>query len=129
MSARRTPEQIVREFCGVWERGELERFGDFVAEDAVFHILPLEPTRGLAAIREECRKLDELGRVRIEIRHLAAAGGVVFTERLDHLRKPDHSGSLPVVGVFEVRDGRIVAWRDYFDLSQALDAFGLEAPF
>ena len=129
MSPPRTPAELVREFCGVWERGELGRLGDFVAEDAVFHMLPLEPTRGLAAIREECRKLDELGRVRIEIRHLAAAGSVVFTERLDHLRKPDHSGALPVVGVFEVRDGRIVAWRDYFDLGQALDAFGLEAPF
>jgi limonene-1,2-epoxide hydrolase len=129
MSRRRTPEQVVREFCGVWERGELERFADFVAEDAVFHMVPLAPARGLAAIREECRKLDELGRVRVEIRHLAAAGPVVFTERLDHLRKPDHSGALPVVGVFEVRDGRIVAWRDYFDLRQALDAFGLEAPF
>jgi limonene-1,2-epoxide hydrolase len=45
------------------------------------------------------------------------------------LQKPDHAGALPVVGVFEVRDGRIVAWRDYFDLRQALDAFGLAAPF
>jgi len=129
MSARRTPEQVVREFCAVWERGELERFADFVAEDAVFHMLPLEPTSGLAAIREECRKLDFLGRVRVEILHLVAAGELVFTERIDHLKKPDHEGALPVVGVFEVRDGRIVAWRDYFDLRQALDAFGLEAPF
>ncbi|MET0473326.1 MAG: limonene-1,2-epoxide hydrolase family protein, partial [Mycobacterium sp.] len=24
---------------------------------------------------------------------------------------------LPVMGVFEVRDGRIAAWRDYFDLA------------
>jgi limonene-1,2-epoxide hydrolase len=123
------PSELVREFCGGWERGELERFRDFVAEDAVFHMLPLEPTRGLAAIRAECRKLDALGRVQIEIRYLAAAGGVVFTERLDCLEKPGHSGALPVVGVFEVHDGRIVAWRDYFDLRQALDAFGLEAAF
>ena len=129
MSARRTPEEVVREFCAIWERGELERFAEFVAEDAVFHMLPLEPTRGIAAIREECRKLDLLGRVRVEILHLAAAGPVVFAERLDHLRKPDHEGALPVVGVFEVRGGRIVAWRDYFDLRRALEAFDLAAPF
>jgi limonene-1,2-epoxide hydrolase len=129
VSPRRTPAEIVREFCGVWERGELERFGDFVADDAVFHMLPLEPARGLAAIREECRKLDDLGRVRIEIRHLAAAGPVVFAERLDHLQKPDRAGALPVVGVFEIRDGKIAAWRDYFDLRQALEAFGLDAAF
>jgi limonene-1,2-epoxide hydrolase len=24
---------------------------------------------------------------------------------------------LPVAGVFEVRDGKIAAWRDYFDLA------------
>jgi len=42
---------------------------------------------------------------------------------------PHPAGALPVVGVFEVRGGRIVAWRDYFDLRQALDAFGLAVPF
>jgi limonene-1,2-epoxide hydrolase len=32
--------------------------------------------------------------------------------------------ALPVSGTFEVRDGRIVAWRDYFDMNQFLSQMG-----
>ena len=45
----------------------------------------------------------------------AAAGPVVFLERLDRHRLADKWVELPVTGVFEVRDGQIVRWRDYFD--------------
>ena len=55
-----TPAEIVREFCSVWERGEFGRFGEFLTDDAVFHMLSLEPVRGPEAIRRECRKLDGL---------------------------------------------------------------------
>jgi limonene-1,2-epoxide hydrolase len=29
---------------------------------------------------------------------------------------------LPVAGIFEIRDGRITLWRDYFDKATLLDA-------
>jgi limonene-1,2-epoxide hydrolase len=53
----------------------------------------------------------------------------VFTERIDVLERADRTGELRVAAVFEIEDARIVAWRDYFDLRQALDAFGLEEAF
>ena len=31
---------------------------------------------------------------------------------------PDRTVSLPVMGVFELADGKITAWRDYFDMAQ-----------
>jgi limonene-1,2-epoxide hydrolase len=123
------PGELVREFCATWERGGFDRFGDFLSADAVFHMLPLEPVRGLEAIRQECQKMAALGTVRVRILRMAASGGVVFTERIDALERADGIGELAVVGVFEVENGRIVAWRDYFDLRQALEAFGLDAPF
>ncbi len=52
-----------------------------------------------------------------EVRHLASRGPVVFTERIDRLRIGGKSIALPVAGVFEIRDGKIAAWRDYFDLA------------
>ena len=128
MSAARSPVELVRAFCAAWERGEFERFGEFFADDAVLRMMPLPPARGLAAIREECEKLASLGRVGIRILHLAESNGVVFTERIDSLHTPTRTGALPVAGLFELRDGRIVAWRDYFDLRQTLAAFGLDAP-
>ena len=46
------------------------------------------------------------------------AGDVVLTERVDVFVYPDKTIELPVMGTFEVRDGKIAAWRDYFDLNQ-----------
>ena len=46
---------------------------------------------------------------------MAAAGDVVLTERIDHIGSGDVSFPVPVMGVFEVRDGKIARWRDYFD--------------
>jgi limonene-1,2-epoxide hydrolase len=43
-------------------------------------------------------------------------GSTVINERLDRHRLPDKWVELPVVGVFEVNDGKITLWRDYFDL-------------
>jgi limonene-1,2-epoxide hydrolase len=125
-SVDRTPERTVREFCDIWEQHDYDRFAQVLAPDVVFHMIPLEPVRGLEGLVEECKKLDGLGTVRIKIANLASAGNVVFTERVDALETPERIGELPVTGVFEVRDGKIVSWRDYFDMKQALDAFGLD---
>lgn len=45
----------------------------------------------------------------------ASVGPVVFLERLDRHRLQDKWVELPVTGVFEVHDGLITYWRDYFD--------------
>jgi limonene-1,2-epoxide hydrolase len=42
----------------------------------------------------------------------------VLTERVDVFTTPTATIELPVMGTFEVVDGKIAAWRDYFDLNQ-----------
>jgi alkylation response protein AidB-like acyl-CoA dehydrogenase len=39
-----------------------------------------------------------------------------FTERVDRFVMGRRPVELPVAGVFEIRGGRIAAWRDYFDM-------------
>jgi limonene-1,2-epoxide hydrolase len=56
--------------------------------------------------------------VEFRVLHIAAAGDVVLTERVDVFVLPGKIIELPVMGTFELRDGRIAAWRDYFDLNQ-----------
>jgi limonene-1,2-epoxide hydrolase len=51
----------------------------------------------------------------IETTHLAVRDNVVLTERIDTFTI---GAPLPVMGTFEVRDGQISAWRDYFDMGQ-----------
>jgi limonene-1,2-epoxide hydrolase len=45
----------------------------------------------------------------------------VLTERVDVFVLPQRSIELPVMGTFEVRGGKIAAWRDYFDMKQFMD--------
>ena len=47
-----------------------------------------------------------------------ATGNTVLTERVDVFVLPNATIELPVMGTFEVKDGKIAAWRDYFDLNQ-----------
>lgn len=58
------------------------------------------------------------------VRSVAVSGGTVFMERLDRHQLPKGWGELPVTGVFEVADGRIVAWREYFDFATIEKAMG-----
>ena len=53
---------------------------------------------------------------RWEIVTLLSAGNVVVAERIDRTRAGERSVELPIVGVFELEQGKIRAWRDYFDL-------------
>jgi limonene-1,2-epoxide hydrolase len=44
--------------------------------------------------------------------------GVVLTERVDRFMIKGKWVALPVMGTFEVVNGKIRAWRDYFDMNQ-----------
>ena len=47
-----------------------------------------------------------------------ANGNLVMNERTDTLTMGDKTVALPVMGAFEIADGKIKAWRDYFDMAQ-----------
>jgi limonene-1,2-epoxide hydrolase len=50
------------------------------------------------------------------------ATGVVMNERTDRFKMGDKWVEAKVMGVFELKDGKITAWRDYFDLGQFTSA-------
>jgi limonene-1,2-epoxide hydrolase len=118
-------EQVVREFCDAWSESDLERIMGFFADDAVYHNIPMEPVVGTDAIRTFIEGFTAMvERIEFEIRHLAVNGDVVLTERVDTFVRSEGSVGLPVMGTFELADGKITAWRDYFDLAQVTAAFG-----
>ena len=59
-----------------------------------------------------------------EIHHLASDGSTVLTERTDHFTMNGKTAPLPVMGAFHVLDGKITAWRDYFDMGQVSAILG-----
>jgi limonene-1,2-epoxide hydrolase len=112
---------LVTEFCAAFGSGKSPReLVAYFAEDAVYHNIPVEPAVGHDAILALLNMfMDAIDRLEFQVRNIATAGDTVLTERVDvfHLANGGKI-ELPVMGTFEVRDGRIVAWRDYFDLNQ-----------
>ena len=60
-------------------------------------------------------------RIDIEVLSIAADGNRVLTERIDRMYRSDGSviWAPPVMGIFEIENDRIAAWRDYFDSAGA----------
>ena len=121
-----TPEKTVREFCAAASRCRSADVLGYFTDDAVYHNIPLEPVRGRDAIQAILAQfLDIASKVEFEILALAVSGSKVLTERVDRFVIGGKHIDLPVMGTFEVTaDGRISAWRDYFDMQQFTKQMG-----
>src|SRR6476620_10769213 len=119
-SEMESPIEVVRRFCAAWSNnlGAAE-LAAFFTDDAVYHNIPLAPVTGREAIANTIATFIRPGAPGIEsidfrVTNIAANGPVVMTERVDVFKLPNKSFQLPVMGTFEVSDGKINAWRDYF---------------
>jgi limonene-1,2-epoxide hydrolase len=111
--------ELVRKFCAQWEKGDIETLIDYFADDAVYHNIPVDPVVGMDAIRATIQMFTTgVQRVEFRVRNIVGEGDIVLTERVDVFVLPTTTIELPVMGTFEVREGKIAAWRDYFDLNQ-----------
>jgi limonene-1,2-epoxide hydrolase len=123
------PIETVTRFCEAWKDVDLDKIVAFFSDDAVYHNIPLDPVTGREAIRATIASFTPgIDRIEFEVRHIAASsngnGNVVLTERIDRFFSPDRTIEIPVMGTFELADGEITAWRDYFDLNQFMSQLG-----
>ena len=116
-------EAVVRELIAAFNANDVDRVLAFFAADAVYHNIPVQPVSGTAAIRAVLAGfMGMASEIDWVVRHLVETpDGVVLTERVDRFLVRGRWIELPVMGAFEVRDGRISAWRDYFDMKQFQD--------
>ena len=125
-----SPIEVVRRFCAGWSDNiRTVELAAFFTGDAVYHNIPLTPITGRENIAENIDSFIRPGPPGIEsiefrVINIAADGPVVMTERVDVFRLPDKAFELPVMGTFEVSDGKINAWRDYFDMNQFTSRMG-----
>lgn len=112
--------EVVRSFIAAWSRNDLEEIMSFFAADCVYHNMPIEPARGLEATRAMIKGFSSMAtKVEWVLHQIAESeAGVVLTERTDRFEIGGRWVELPVMGSFELRGGKISAWRDYFDLAQ-----------
>ncbi len=110
---------LISEFIQACTRADPDEFASYFTEDAVWWNSPWPPVKGRDAIRETLRRgSQKMAALPWEIRHLVANGNIVMTERVDHFLVNNKKVSVPCMGVFELQDGKIAAWRDYWDLKQ-----------
>jgi len=108
--------EIVRKFCYAWSTADVATIVSFFTDDAVYHNMPINPVQGKDAIKGVIEQfMTPFERAEFEITYIAADGDKVLTERIDRFIG-EKSVELPVMGTFEIKDGKIAAWRDYFDL-------------
>jgi limonene-1,2-epoxide hydrolase len=114
------PTQIITEFCNAVPRRDVDELVGFFSDDAVYHNIPIAPVTGREAIAATLRGfLDPSTEAAFEVLALAVQGRKVLTERIDRFTINGKKIALPVMGAFEVdAQGKICAWRDYFDLAQ-----------
>jgi limonene-1,2-epoxide hydrolase len=85
----------------------------------------MEPCVGKAAVRKFVEPfLKNAQSATFDIKHTTSAGNVVMNERVDTFVMGPKKIELPVAGVFEINNGKIAAWRDYFDLASFTKQMG-----
>ena len=115
------PGEVVAAFIQAFEAMDFEAALSFIAPECEYTNVPMGSAKGPEGVRSVLEPffapIDENDFV---IHRKAVEGKVVFYERLDRHRLGNSWRELPVIGVFEVEDGLITLWREYFDLATAL---------
>jgi limonene-1,2-epoxide hydrolase len=114
-----SPISVVEAFLGAFEAKDFDRVVALLADDVVYQNVPFPADRGKPAVIRTLKMFEKVvTKFEVRMKNIAAQGGTVLTERVDVLSGPLLYLDIKVCGTFEVRDGKIVLWRDYFDLAE-----------
>lgn len=121
-----TNEEVVLQFLELWASRDPEAMANLFAEDCVYDNVPANaPMEGRGALLAWLQAvLNHITRIDVEVLNIATNGDWVLTERLDVHVHGDHKMPLPVMGACQVVDGKIVMWRDYYDM-KTVESLGL----
>jgi limonene-1,2-epoxide hydrolase len=121
---------VVMKMIDAWNARDGDRIAEMFTEDGVLHSMMIDPIVGRENIRPRMKFLvDNASYMKIEPRNIATTGNTVFVERTDNFTFKGHTGSVPVVGVLEIRDGKVAHWREYYDRAELLEAMGMKEDF
>jgi limonene-1,2-epoxide hydrolase len=117
-----TNEEIVDEFIARVVRMDLDAACELVSDNVEYDNVPIGKVYGPDGIKGVLGQMvGSLDEVEWVIHRQVAAGALVLNERTDRFGMNGKWMDLPVAGVFEVHDGRITLWRDYFDMTTFTD--------
>jgi limonene-1,2-epoxide hydrolase len=126
-------EQLVLDFlhAAYGQRMDIDAMTALMADDFVWQLhVPLSPVViGRDAARAELEKHSELSTGMIEgseIRTIVSNSDTVVVERVDVNAMGGVTVTFNVTAIFEVRDGKITHWREYWDTAHVARQLGID---
>ena len=119
---------VARQMFQAWRDLDWDRVFELFADNGVLQSMMDQPVVGRQAIAKRLGALAPgIERIDLKVSHIGVIDGRVFVERVDDFVYKGHAGAVPVVGVLEIDGGKVVAWREYYDRAQLLQAMGAAA--
>ena len=112
------PVEVVNAFIAGIVAMDFDGALAYATDDIVYDNVPLPTVTGHDGVRSFLEPLVAgLDEMEFVVHRQIAVGNTVVNERTDRFRAGDRWIDLPVAGVFEVTDGKVSLWRDYFDMN------------
>ena len=106
----------VEVFLAALQNMDVDGAGAVLDENLVYQNVGFPTIHGRARTMKLFRGMQGRAGFEVKTHRIAVNGSTVLTERTDVLVFGPVRLQFWVCGVFEVRDGRITLWRDYFDM-------------
>ena len=113
-----TNVKVIQDFINAWSNLDADELVGYFTDDGIYYNMPAQPVQG----REKLRAfiggfIANWTTTTWDTVNINGEGNVVFAERLDRTVAGEVNVDLPCCGVFEMEDGKIKVWRDYFDMA------------
>src|SRR4029078_384298 len=120
MDRSETSLGVARSMIDAWRVLDWDRVANLFTDDGVLQVVPLKPYTGRAAIKAHLDQIASgIERLDFKIKHMHAIGHIVLFERSDEFVYKGRTASVPVVGVMEISDGHVQAWREDMELGES----------
>lgn len=109
---------VVKSLADAWAAKDIEAIMDHFTDDIVYHNMPMEAAEGSDAVRGVIEGFLAMAEsIVFDTLNEVADGDLVLNERVDTFVIAGNPTPIHVMGIFELRDGKIARWRDYFDMA------------
>ena len=109
--------QTIKAFIAAWSNLDVDELVGYFCEDGIYYNMPAQPVQGHEKLKLFIEGfIAKWTKTTWETLNIIGEGNVVIVERLDRTDVGDIKVDLPCCGVFEMEEGKIKIWRDYFDM-------------
>jgi limonene-1,2-epoxide hydrolase len=113
-----TPDEVVTALVRACEARDMDAVLSLVSDDIEYDNVPIGKVFGPEGVRKVLSGgvSEAASEVEWVVHRQVSSGSTVMNERTDRFLVAGRWIEIPIAAVFEVRDGRVSLWRDYFDL-------------